>query len=85
MPDMSILPPVLRLEGGRQADQLRPLSGGQVRFAGVAVDAGDGFLGATYWPALVVDCPDGKTRTVVLQCDAEGNGPGFALVAEVSL
>lgn len=56
--------------------QLAPFRGG------VVVEARAIGVFGEPWPALVVTCPDGRTRTLVIQRDDEGNGPGAVSVTD---
>lgn len=55
--------------------ELAPLAGATV----VDAQAIEGDPGQIY-PTLVLRCTDGKVRTLVIEQDPEGNGPGFARV-----
>lgn len=80
MTDLSSLPVRDRAEAKCMLDELRTIEGGKILSAGGVVESGDECYPASFWPALVIDCGDGRVRTVIIQRDSEGNGPGFARI-----
>jgi hypothetical protein len=52
-------------------DELRSLVGARVVQAEALDEAGE------IWPVLALRHPDGRVVVLVVQADAEGNGPGF--------
>ena len=62
-------------------DQLKPLVGGKITALARSGPGADPFEDEFF--GFVIKMPDGKTKTLILLSDDEGNGPGsFEIISE---